>query len=330
MTADAKDSAINVNTQSSFTEEYDKWEHYASTVEAEHKAEETQRKDAASEEHMQKDLAAMHEFYAKQPKPTPYEQHEGETTEVAMWRATMEGKEEGVALFNQGGVWNINEACKLWKSAALGCERMQNWRKYHKAADAPITGPSEDEVKSVRTALLCNLAQCALNQKDYIAVCEFADGVLDSDPRNVKALYRKAVACQKIKNVGMALQCIDTLLEADPTNAAAKKLRRELPRPDGAKSAIDFAKSPGERRSGRTAASEVEQEHASTHTTEDKAQRVDADGASRGTHSAAARMRLLPNSGTHAVTDCASSSSSTSGVSKGLWWQCCRRREKRS
>jgi len=126
-----------------------------------HQAEEKTRKDALEEEYFQKDMANMEKHYASLPRPIAYTMEGKDSTEEAMWKATLKGRSDGVLLYNSTGASNVKEACKVWKEAVLGCDRLQNWRKYQKPADDEITGPSVDEVENMRTGV-------CTRQKDHL------------------------------------------------------------------------------------------------------------------------------------------------------------------
>lgn len=80
--------------------------------------------------------------------------------------------------------------------------------------------------RGVHLALCNNLAQTCLKTGDLSAALEHANTVLEAEPRNVKALYRRAVASMRINSdlhVQQALGDLARILELEPEHVEAKE-----------------------------------------------------------------------------------------------------------
>ncbi len=69
----------------------------------------------------------------------------------------------------------------------------------HNVQQRALKGDIADLLKTVIVPAYSNLALCYLKTKKYDMVITFANQVLQSDPANVKNLYRRAVARQHSK-----------------------------------------------------------------------------------------------------------------------------------
>lgn len=289
---------------------YSAWDHYAMEVGREDDEEAERKKKELEDSAFEREMERTREYYRNQPKPTPYEKVDAEAEEETMWKATLEMKREANELYKLGGQWNYKEAMKLWKSAVLGCVRVRNWRKYQMKPGQEWRGPLEEEVMQTWTSILCNMGQCAINTRDFVSALEYLDGVLEEDPRNVKALYRKAVAGQVTKNNGMALECLEKILEIDGSNSAALSLKQQITRKSELK---DTSRSSGafRQRTGNTSAAAV------TRSNKD-GQNKDGSNNNTRSHKSEEKERLV-------------SSTDHTGIISRWWERCffCRRRAPR-
>eukprot|EP00929_Paragymnodinium_shiwhaense_P009472 TRINITY_DN113650_c0_g1_i1.p1 TRINITY_DN113650_c0_g1~~TRINITY_DN113650_c0_g1_i1.p1 ORF type:complete len:374 (+),score=104.91 TRINITY_DN113650_c0_g1_i1:67-1188(+) len=193
---------------------------------------------------------------------------QGETQEAAALRVAQEKRKAGNDFFKEGTIWGAQQASDSWGQGLLALERAKNLRKYRKArldggtaseedwavqkmeeeddkaelawqfeasqtdsADAEPPArrvPAEREVRSLRLTLCCNTAQALLKLKQYEKAIDNADGALDIDPKNVKALWRKAQAVWGTRNPGLARATLGELLQIDETNAAALAMLKEI------------------------------------------------------------------------------------------------------
>jgi len=90
----------------------------------------------------------------------------------------------------------------------------------------------DEQVKALLISLQTNLSMVCFKQNKYQQSKDVASKVLLVDRLNVKALYRRAVASRKMKNVDAAREDLKAALKADPENRAVKKelfaVRKEL------------------------------------------------------------------------------------------------------
>lgn len=88
--------------------------------------------------------------------------------------------------------------------------------------------PTEEETAenlSLLMSLRLNIAMCSLKLSEWTKAIEITTKVLKTEPRNVKALYRRAVALIEVENLIEAKKDLTLALEIEPTN---RQVRREL------------------------------------------------------------------------------------------------------
>jgi len=83
-----------------------------------------------------------------------------------------------------------------------------------------------DELLKLKIPILLNLAQCRLSLCDYYPVIEHCTEVLDKQPDNVKALYRRAKAHVGAWNPKEAKEDFEAVIELD--QSLAKACRKEI------------------------------------------------------------------------------------------------------
>lgn len=87
----------------------------------------------------------------------------------------------------------------------------------------------DDKIKQIEITYILplhlNIAACKLQLKDYEGVVEDCDQVLESDPNNVKALFRKGQALVNLKDWDKAEDMLKKALNIEPND---KGIRREL------------------------------------------------------------------------------------------------------
>jgi len=91
---------------------------------------------------------------------------------------------------------------------------------YSDAAEL-VDGESGD-ANTIFVACKLNLAQCYINIKDYPSAIEASSKVLNIEPTNVKALYRRAVARNAIGMPDEAKEDLEIASGIDPENTAVK------------------------------------------------------------------------------------------------------------
>jgi len=81
----------------------------------------------------------------------------------------------------------------------------------------------KDEIVSLLTILHGNMSMCYVKLSDFSKAAASATLVLDSDSNNVKALYRRGCAFNKLKAFDDAKKDLTRVLVLDSSNVAAKK-----------------------------------------------------------------------------------------------------------
>uniref|UniRef100_A0A8C0IAH5 Translocase of outer mitochondrial membrane 34 n=1 Tax=Bubo bubo TaxID=30461 RepID=A0A8C0IAH5_BUBBB len=79
-------------------------------------------------------------------------------------------------------------------------------------------------------ATYTNRALCYLALKQYKEAVQDCSEALKLDPKNVKALYRRAQALKELKDYKSSIADIKSLLKTEPKNTAALRLLQELNR----------------------------------------------------------------------------------------------------
>ncbi|XP_051489311.1 mitochondrial import receptor subunit TOM34 [Apus apus] len=79
-------------------------------------------------------------------------------------------------------------------------------------------------------AAYTNRALCYLTLKQYREAVQDCTEALGLDPKNVKALYRRAQALKELKDYKSSIADIESLLKIEPKNTAALRLLQELNR----------------------------------------------------------------------------------------------------
>eukprot|EP00667_Euglena_gracilis_P007778 EG_transcript_7859 len=126
---------------------------------------------------------------------------------------------EAEALKLQG---NAKVKAKLW-DAALNAYRLAVKELHFIAPTVPLA----EEQQALRRACQLNQAHCLLHTEQYREVREVCTAVLDGDPHNVKALYRRATALGQLKEFARALVDADLALQLEPS-AELQRLRHTL------------------------------------------------------------------------------------------------------
>lgn len=101
--------------------------------------------------------------------------------------------------------------------------------KDHKKKKAPVI--TESQVQSVQNMYITlkgNLGMVLLKEENWNAVAKNTKEIVEEDPKNVKALYRRAVAYHKLGKLEDSKSELQHLLEIDPANNAAKKELSEV------------------------------------------------------------------------------------------------------
>lgn len=138
-----------------------------------------------------------------------------------MYKEGLAQKEIALGAFR---VANYPKAIEQW-NFARGTMKHILEKKYF-ASDEK----KEEEVRNMETTLHNNLALAYLKNKEFHQALNFANKVLDREPENTKALYRKASAQIMANDFPEAQKTVTELLRIEPENAGAKQLQLEAER----------------------------------------------------------------------------------------------------
>lgn len=141
-------------------------------------------------------------------------------------------KADGLKLLEEGdtqkALYRFEEALCVFRWVESS---RKNWKNEGIEDDDLTIHEAEVETEAVRSRVLSaylNISLCCMRldqHKDAVRAC---DEVLKVDPRNVKALYRKAVSLAQpsgsdIDDYKAAIKLLITALQIDPSNAAARE-----------------------------------------------------------------------------------------------------------
>lgn len=86
------------------------------------------------------------------------------------------------------------------------------------------------KAQELKSACRLNLAACALKLEEFYAAARHCDEVLKSDPKNVKALYRRAQGRLGTKDFDEATRDCKRILDLEPENRDAQLLLQKVAR----------------------------------------------------------------------------------------------------
>lgn len=116
-------------------------------------------------------------------KPEEYERELWQMTDDEKTVSLPQLREDGNKLYREG---KTEEASQVYGKALTMLEQLQLKEK---------PGDEEwNELESLRLPLLSNFSQCRLTLKDYYPVINYTNQILDKDPKNVKAWFRRGKA----------------------------------------------------------------------------------------------------------------------------------------
>merc|ERR1719335_332813 len=92
------------------------------------------------------------------------------------------------------------------------------------ASDAPYV----EQASKVRQLLRLNIAACMLKMSDWVTAREACDAVLEREPNQVKALFRKAQACAGEGNTDEAIKAATLVVKLEPNLKEARTLLTKL------------------------------------------------------------------------------------------------------
>jgi heat shock protein 4 len=129
-------------------------------------------------------------------------------------RLVAKNKEEGNELFRDG---NYQHAAMRYVKALS-----------HASKFFDLTSDDLEEVHALKLSLYLNLAQCYLKLESWSKAIANCNDALALDGKSVKALYRRAVAYEKEKDLERAQQDVKQALELAPQDKAVLKLDERL------------------------------------------------------------------------------------------------------
>lgn len=129
-------------------------------------------------------------------------------------RLVVKNKEEGNELFRDG---NHQHAAMRYIKALT-----------HASKFFDLTEKDTQEVNALKLSLYLNLAQCYLKMEAWAKVIANCKEALVLDPANVKALYRRAMAYDKEKQLELAVADVKQALLLAPEDKAIRRLDDRL------------------------------------------------------------------------------------------------------
>lgn len=111
------------------------------------------------------------------------------------------------------------------------------------AADGkPMLRKEVEQMISMKSVLHSNIAQCLLNQELYRRAVDAAKESLSFDPKNVKALYRRAQAYEKVRMFAEGIADLEQLQNLGGGDLSAAQIEEQLTRLKHKKEEVDAEK----------------------------------------------------------------------------------------
>ncbi|KAK9194342.1 hypothetical protein WN944_005047 [Citrus x changshan-huyou] len=133
-------------------------------------------------------------------------------------------KHDGNLLFRAGKYWR---ASKKYEKAILGQQQKLQAAKIIEF-DHSFTDDEKHQANGLRLSCHLNNAACKLKLEDYSEASSLCTKVLELEPLNVKALYRRSQAYLKTSELEKAEADIKRALTIDPNNRDVKLVYMEL------------------------------------------------------------------------------------------------------
>lgn len=128
--------------------------------------------------------------------------------------AAAKKKEEGNALFKDGKYWR---AAKKYERAAKFLEQ-----------DKSFPEEEKQQAQVLKVSCYLNCAACKLKLKEFRVAVDLCSKVLELEPENLKALYRRLQAYVQVGELDLAELDIKKALEIDPENREVKLELKKL------------------------------------------------------------------------------------------------------
>lgn len=178
-------------------------EEYFSAVEADERALEQQLEDESQKAELERQAEGNDDDHDTRKLKKP-----------ERMRMVVKNKEEGNELFRDG---NHKHA------AARYVKALTHASKFYDLSEA-----DKEEVNAIKLSLYLNIAQCYLKMENYSKTVANCNEALALEPKNVKALYRRAVAYEKEKKLEEAAEDVKAALLIAPQDRAIAKLDERL------------------------------------------------------------------------------------------------------
>jgi regulator of sirC expression with transglutaminase-like and TPR domain len=93
---------------------------------------------------------------------------------------------------------------------------------------ARSTPAQNEKAQELTNAFRSNLAACYIKQEQWERAIYATSKVLDVDPKNLKARYRRSLSYLRLKDPQRAANDLDVALEQAPNDASIRRLAMEL------------------------------------------------------------------------------------------------------
>ena len=134
-------------------------------------------------------------------------------------------KDEGNDLFKSG---DLTKASRSYRKGTSILKPLHQ----HQQNNALDNNDMDTQVKALLVSLQTNLSMVCFKQNKYQQSKDVASKVLHVDQNNVKALYRRALASRRMKQLDAAREDLKLAIAVDPDNRAVKKellaIKKEL------------------------------------------------------------------------------------------------------
>ena len=134
-------------------------------------------------------------------------------------------KDEGNDLFKSG---DLTKASRSYRKGTSILKPLHQ----HQQNNALDNNDMDTQVKALLVSLQTNLSMVCFKQNKYQQSKDVASKVLHVDQNNVKALYRRALASRKMKQLDAAREDLKLAIAVEPDNRAVKKellaIKKEL------------------------------------------------------------------------------------------------------
>ena len=158
----------------------------------------------------------------KNSSPDPEPEPEPLPDPVELIAQALQHKDEGNDLFKSGDLTKASRSYRKGTSILKPLHQQNN----------VLENDMDTQVKALLVSLQTNLSMVCFKQNKYQQSKDVASKVLHVDQNNVKALYRRALASRKMKQLDAAREDLKLAITVDPDNRAVKKellaIKKEL------------------------------------------------------------------------------------------------------